>query len=94
MEVSDKYLKVILEKLLPDKDWALHSEVSDQNTIVLHLVYGDGMDSGMYYYMNGRRKMNVGSSMPTFMLDYERGIKGVFKSTVLANVGSLIYSKT
>ena len=25
--------------------------------------------------------MNVGSSMPTFMLDYERGIKGVFKST-------------
>lgn len=36
---------------------------------------------GMYYYMNGRRKMNVGSSMPTFMLDYERGIKGVFRST-------------
>ena len=39
------------------------------------------MTPGMYYYMNGRRKMNVGSSMPTFMLDYERGIKGVFKST-------------
>lgn len=36
---------------------------------------------GMYYYMNGRRKMNVGSSMPTFMVDYERGIKGVFGST-------------
>lgn len=36
---------------------------------------------GMYYYMNGRRKMNVGSKMPTFMLDYERGIKGVFGST-------------
>ena len=34
----------------------------------------------MYYYMNGRRKMNVGSSMPTFILDYERGIKGVFNS--------------
>jgi hypothetical protein len=34
----------------------------------------------MYYYMNGRRKMNVGSSMPTFILDYERGLKGVFGS--------------
>ena len=35
---------------------------------------------GMYYYMNGRRKMNVGSSMPTFILDYERGLKGVLGS--------------
>lgn len=33
---------------------------------------------GMYYYMNGRRKMNVKSKMPTFILDYERGLKGVF----------------
>lgn len=36
---------------------------------------------GMYYYMNGRRKMNVGSKYPTFILDYERGLKGVFGST-------------
>jgi hypothetical protein len=36
---------------------------------------------GMYYYMNGNRKMNIGSSMPTFVLDYERGFKGVFGST-------------
>lgn len=35
---------------------------------------------GMYYYMNGRRKMNVGSSMPTFIFDYERGLKHVFGS--------------
>lgn len=35
---------------------------------------------GMYYYMNGRRKMNVGSSMPTFIFDYERGFKGIFGS--------------
>ena len=35
---------------------------------------------GLYYYMNGRRKMNIGSSMPTFVLDYERGLKGVFGS--------------
>ena len=34
----------------------------------------------LYYYMNGRRKMNVGSIMPTFILDYERGFKGVFNS--------------
>lgn len=35
---------------------------------------------GMYYYMNGRRKMNIKSKMPTFILDYEKGIKGVFNS--------------
>lgn len=35
---------------------------------------------GMYYYMNGRRKMNVKSKMPTFIFDYERGLKGVFGS--------------
>lgn len=29
---------------------------------------------GMYYYMNGNRKVNVGSRYPTFMLDYERGL--------------------
>ena len=34
---------------------------------------------GMYYYMNGNRKINVGSYYPTFIADYERGIK-VFKS--------------
>ena len=36
---------------------------------------------GLYYYMNGNRKMNIGSSMPTFILDYERGLKGVLGST-------------
>lgn len=35
----------------------------------------------MNYYMNGRRKMNVASKMPTFVFDYERGIKGVLGST-------------
>jgi hypothetical protein len=35
---------------------------------------------GMYYYMVGKRKMNIGSSMPTFIFDYERGLKNVFNS--------------
>lgn len=30
---------------------------------------------GMYYYLNNRRKVNVGSHYPTFTLDYERGFK-------------------
>ncbi len=30
---------------------------------------------GMYYYMNGHRKINVGSYFPTFTVDYERGIR-------------------
>lgn len=29
---------------------------------------------GLYYYMNGNRKIDVGSRFPTFVLDYERGI--------------------
>lgn len=36
---------------------------------------------GLYYYMNGKRKINLRSFYPTFSVDYERGIKGVFKST-------------
>lgn len=36
---------------------------------------------GMYYYMNGKRKINLRSHYPTFSVDWERGIKGVFKST-------------
>lgn len=35
----------------------------------------------MYYYMNGKRKINLRSPYPTFSVDYERGIKGVFNST-------------
>lgn len=35
---------------------------------------------GMYYYMNGNRKINVGSYYPTFSADYERGLK-VFKNS-------------
>ena len=36
---------------------------------------------GLYYYMSGNRKVNLRSDYPTFTLDWERGIKGVFKST-------------
>ena len=36
---------------------------------------------GLYYYMNGKRKINLRSFCPTFSVDYERGIKDVFKST-------------
>ena len=37
---------------------------------------------GMYYYIAGRRKMDVGSRFPTFVLDMEKGIP------VLSNSGS------
>lgn len=36
---------------------------------------------GQYYYMSGRRKMNLGSKFPTFSVDWERGIRGIFHST-------------
>lgn len=34
----------------------------------------------LYYYMSGKRKVNFKSSFPTFSVDWERGIKGMFKS--------------
>lgn len=36
---------------------------------------------GQYYYMNGRRKIKLRSRYPTFLVDYERGLKGVLGST-------------
>lgn len=36
---------------------------------------------GQYYYMNGKRKINLHSYFPTFSVDYERGIKGIFGSS-------------
>ena len=58
--------KVILEKPLPDKDWAaLRGIRSEYNSFAPRIRIE--WTPGMYYYMNGRRKMNVGSSMPTFM---------------------------
>lgn len=35
----------------------------------------------MYYYMNGRQKVNLRSKYPTFIFDYERGLKNVFNSS-------------
>lgn len=34
-----------------------------------------------YYYMNGRQKINIGSQLPTFILDYERGLRNIFNCT-------------
>ena len=36
---------------------------------------------GQYYYMYGSRKINLHSNYPTFSVDYERGIDGIFKNS-------------
>ncbi len=36
---------------------------------------------GQYYYMNGKRKVNLHSDYPSVSLDWERGVKGVLGST-------------
>lgn len=36
---------------------------------------------GQYYYMNGKRKINLHGNYPTIIFDYERGIKGFMNST-------------
>ena len=35
---------------------------------------------GMYYYMDGRRKVNIGSKHPTISLDVEQGVNGILGS--------------
>lgn len=72
--------KLVLENPLPDKDWAALRGIKSQYNSFAPRIRIE-WTPGMYYYMNGGRKMNVGSKLPTFMLDYERGIKGVFNST-------------
>ena len=32
---------------------------------------------GQYYYMNGKRKVNLYSRYPTFSVEWERGIEGI-----------------
>ncbi|NDV65309.1 hypothetical protein D0T60_08650 [Bacteroides sp. 224] len=36
---------------------------------------------GQYYYLNGKRKINLYSKWPTFSTDWERAIKGIMGST-------------
>ncbi len=36
---------------------------------------------GQYYYMDGARKVNLHSKYPTFSMDWERGIGGIFNSS-------------
>lgn len=36
---------------------------------------------GRYYYMSGKRKVNLNSKYPTFSFDWERGIRGILHST-------------
>ncbi len=36
---------------------------------------------GQYYYMNGKRKVNLYSKFPTISVDWERGISGIIHST-------------
>lgn len=36
---------------------------------------------GQYYYMNGDRKINLGSKYPTISVNWERGLKGIFHSS-------------
>ena len=82
--------KVILEKPLPDKDWAaLRGIRSEYNSFAPRIRIE--WTPGMYYYMNGRRKMNVGSSMPTFMLDYERGEFDIQQNLKLSGIRSIGY---
>ena len=40
---------------------------------------------GQYYYMNGRQKINLKSRFPTFIVDYERGLRNIFKVQAFMN---------
>lgn len=71
--------KVYLERPLTDSQWAkIRGIKTTYNTFAPKLTVS--WTPCMYYYMNGNRKMNVGSKMPTFSMIYEKGFKGIFGS--------------
>lgn len=38
---------------------------------------------GQYYYMDGRRKVNLHSSYPTFIFEWEKGLDGILKNSTV-----------
>ncbi|MCM1107813.1 MAG: DUF5686 family protein [Clostridium sp.] len=36
-----------------------------------------------YYYMNGKQKVNLGTRFPVVITDYERGLRGLFDSSIV-----------
>lgn len=71
--------KITLTEPVSDQEWAeLRNIRSAYNSAAprIRLEY----TPSMYYYMNGRRKTNIGSKHPTFIFDYERSIKGFLGS--------------
>ena len=69
-----------IQLTVPQEDWLkLKGIRSEYNSFAPRIRIE--WTPGMYYYMNGRRKMNVGSDLPTFSIDYEIGLKGVLGST-------------
>ena len=68
-----------LEHKVPTKEWAQIRDItSSYNSFAPRIQVQ--FTPGLYYYMNGKRKINLQSKFPTFMVDYERGIKGVWGS--------------
>lgn len=61
---------------VPERSYGLQSRyISIAPRVRLELT------PGLYYYMNGNRKVNLHSRFPTFSVDWEKGIKGIFGST-------------
>lgn len=62
-------------------------EVLNENKIRVKKIYSQfaphlriSWQPGMYYYIKGGRKVNIGSHLPRISLDVEQGIKGLFGS--------------
>ncbi len=71
--------EIKLQRPISDSEWAkIRGIKREYNTFAPRVTVI--WTPGMYYYMMGKRKINIGSSLPTFSVDYERGIKNIFHS--------------
>ena len=67
-------------QLPPDISEGLRENIRPEyNSFAPHLCLK--WTPGQYYYMDGKRKVNLHARYPSILLDYERGIKGVLGST-------------
>ena len=70
-----RHLKGNADKLLDDHGFVLKKRYSQ---FAPHIRFN--WQPGMYYYMDGGKKVNLGSRYPVFALDVEQGVNGVLGS--------------
>lgn len=71
---------VVLSESAPDGEEGEVTEIINYPYRTMEPSIGVTWNPGQYYRMEGRKKIYVGSRLPTLSIEYSRGIKGLFGS--------------